>query len=174
MHQDANTSGTLTATVTSSGLTGITQVGTTNRFQGPNGQYLYAFSATGNGTNAAVSVSVNGGTGNNVETTIEVVQLSGNNTTTPIAQSINGTGTSTSATATLTSPNTLNGEVVIAGVHGQATITAPTGYSQLDTQSGTGFANGVYIDSSAQGSSSFGLGSTNVPWGTIAIEINHA
>jgi hypothetical protein len=121
-----------------------------------------------------VSVSVNGGTGNNVETTIEVVQLSGNNTTTPIAQSINGTGTSTSATATLTSPNTLNGEVVIAGVHGQATITAPTGYSQLDTQSGTGFANGVYIDSSAQGSSSFGLGSTNVPWGTIAIEINHA
>jgi hypothetical protein len=169
MHEDSLTTGNISATVTSSGLTGITQVGTTNKFAG--GEYLYAYRGTGNGVNAAVSASFAGST--NQETTVEVIQLSGNSTSTPIAQSPNASGTATPATATLTSPNSLNGEIVLVGVNQQVTITAPSGFSQLDTQSGTGFANGSYIDSSAQASSSFGL-SSNQPWGTIALEINHA
>jgi hypothetical protein len=176
MHQDATTTGNITASLAnSSGLTNVSLVGNANKFQGNNGQYLYAFSATASGTSATVRVDFSGGS-TNQESTVEVIQLSGN-TSSPIAQSVNGSGTGTPAAVTLTTPNSLNGEVVIVGVHQQSTITAPAGYSLLDTQSGSaggGFANGVYIDSAAQGSSSFGITGTNPPWGTIAIEINHA
>src|SRR5204862_490944 len=99
---------------------------------------------------------------------------------TPVVRTVNKAGTNNSATASLSAPSTANGELVLVGMQGTgaggATITAPSGYSALDTtQSGTasgGWTSNAYVNSTAQTSSSFSL-SQSKPWGTITIEINH-
>jgi hypothetical protein len=176
-HEDQTTSG-ITASVTGP-FAGISQLGSTNHFQ--NNSYLYAFVATGNGSSGAVNVAIGGSGASNQATVVEVIKLSGNNTTTPVVQAVNKAGTNNSATASLSSPSTASAEVVLVGMQGTgaggATINAPSGYSALDTTqfggASGGWTSNAYVNSTAQASSSFSL-SQSKPWGTIAIEINHS
>ena len=78
---------------------------------------LFAWVATGSGTTGAVTINFTT-TCTNTVTVVNIVGLSGYNTTTPIAQSPTNTGNSTSATATLSSPSAANGEVVFLGIQG--------------------------------------------------------
>jgi hypothetical protein len=130
---------------------------------------------TGSGTTGAVTANFNTSCTNTV-TVVNVVGLSGYNSTTPVAQSPTNSGNSTSATATLSSPGSGNGEVVFLGVQGGAvTVTEPSAFSQLYFNSGTqggGYDAGSYFNPQATTSSTFTLSSKHV-WGTIALEINH-
>jgi hypothetical protein len=136
---------------------------------------LFAWVATGSGTTGPVTVNFNTSC-NNTVTVVNVVGLSGYNTTTLVAQSPTNSGTSTSATATLTSPNSGNGEVVFLGVRGGVlTVTRPSGFAQIFFNSGTQGGNydaGSYFNPQAIASSVFTLSSRQI-WGTIALEINH-
>ena len=136
---------------------------------------LFAWVATGSGTTGAVTVNFNT-TCTNTVTVVNIVGLSGYNTTTPIAQSPSNSGNSTSATVTLTSPNSGNGEVVFLGIQGGVvTVTQPSGFSQLYFLSGTLGGNydaGSYFNPHASASSAFTLSSKQA-WGSIALEINH-
>jgi hypothetical protein len=136
---------------------------------------LFAWVATGSGSTGAVTVNFNASC-NNTVTVVNLVGLSGYNTTTPIAQSPTSSGNSTSAAASLTSPNSGNGEVVFLGVRGGVvTVTAPSGFSQLSFNSGGqggGYDAGSYFNAHASASSLFALSASHV-WGTIALEINH-
>lgn len=167
----------VTAAVSGPFTAAATQLRSTNFETGNPKYYLWAFWATGNGTTAAVTATF-GSTGTNTATTVDVIRLSGNNTTSPIAQSAtNGSGSgvpSSPAVATLTSPSALNGEVVFVGAALAApTISLPTGFTQVDQQAGTGWSNGAFSTSIAQASASFTL-STAEPWATISIEVNHS
>jgi hypothetical protein len=92
-------------------------------------------------------------------TVVNVVGLSGYNTTTPIAQSPTNSGNSASATATLTSPKTGNGEVAFLGVRGGVvTVTRPSGFSQVFFNSGSqggSYNAGSYFNPQASASSTF-------------------
>ena len=136
---------------------------------------LFAWVATGSGSTGTVTVNFNTSCTNTV-TVVNIVGLSGYNTTTPIAQSPTSSGNSTSATATLTSPNSSNGEVVFLGIQGGVvTVTRPSGFSQLFFNSGGqggSYDVGSYFNSQASASSTFTLSAAHV-WGTIAVEINH-
>ncbi len=136
---------------------------------------LFAWVATGSGTTGAVTINFTT-TCTNTVTVVNIVGLSGYNTTTPIAQSPTNTGNSTSAAATLSSPSAANGEVVFLGIQGGVvTVTRPTGFSQLLFNSGSqggSYDAGSYFNPQASASSTFTL-STKQVWGTIALEINH-
>lgn len=171
IHRESNLTTTDTASI-SGPFSATSAIGTANNYASK--YYVWAFLATGNGASGAVTVTFNT-SGNNAFTTIDVVALSGNNTATPVAQNVHGAGTSTTATAALTSPSSLNGQIVVVAVAGQQTITVPSGFTQIDYLKGGqggGFASGVYFNPSAQASSSFTLNGSKA-WGTITIEINH-
>jgi hypothetical protein len=138
--------------------------------------YLFAWTATATGSAGTVTVNFAGGSNAN-PTVVEVVQLSGNNTTTPIAQESTATGVLGAASADLTAPNASNGELVLVSYLANAAITTPTGFTAVDTfttGSNGGESYGVYFKSSAQSSTSASSASLGLGWGTIAIEINHA
>lgn len=155
-------------------VTGVTQVGTGN-FQFTTDTYLWAYMATGNGTSGAVTVNFNASDSNNV-TVIDVIQLSGNNTSGPVPQSVTNSGSTSPTIGLLTNPNSINGEIEFVGLQGgQPTITTPSGMTKLDGQTGTnggGFVMGTYFVNGALGSESGALSAAH-PWGTIAIELNH-
>ena len=78
---------------------------------------MWAYVATGSGASAAATVNFNTSYTNS-ETVVNVVQLSGNNTTTPIAQSHTNSGSNSPTIGSLTSPNAANGEIEFVGVDG--------------------------------------------------------
>jgi hypothetical protein len=141
-------------------------------FSTPAKYNLAVFRATGNGTSAAVQV---GFTNNSSLVKIDVIELSGNNTSSPIVQSPTNTGTSTTATATLSAPGSGNAELVLFGAGGNASFTTPGGFSSIDAGNGSspnfGFRN--VFNSTAQTTTSSTLSSSQ-PWATIALEIAHA
>lgn len=138
--------------------------------------YLFAWKAVGNGTSGTVTVNFAAGSNAN-PTVVDVIQLSGNNTTTPIAQAPTALATSGNATANLTSPTTLNGELVLASFLKNAAITTPTGFTPVDTMS-TGSAGGMdfglYFNTAAQATTTITSPDSTKGWGTVALEINHA
>jgi hypothetical protein len=109
-------------------------------------------------------------------TLADLVQLGGNNTTTPIVTTNEGkaSGSGTTATANLPSaPGAQDAEVVFLTGNGNLGGSAPvaTGLSNLFySHQSTGSA-GTYSAIPAQQNSSFTISSQ--PWGTIALEINH-
>jgi hypothetical protein len=140
-----------------------------------NRDYLFAWTATANGSSGSVTVNFASGSNAN-PTVIDVIKLSGNNTSTPVAQQTTGSSQTGTATATLASPNGANGEVVLVSYLANATLTTPAGFTALDTiQTGSngGENYGLYFNSSAQASTSISSSSLGNGWGTIAIEINH-
>jgi hypothetical protein len=114
----------------------------------------------------------------NRATLVQVLVLSGNDTSSPIAQSTTNTGNSSTAVALLSGPSSGNAEIVLVGqarASGSA-MSTPAGWTQLSWNNRTG-ANGAnygtYYGPSAVASQTFTLG-TSGPWGTIALEIRRS
>jgi hypothetical protein len=143
---------------------------------GASRNYLFAWKATANGSSGTVTVNFSYGSNAN-PTVVDVLELSGNNTSSPIAQQATASAPLGTATDILESANATNAEIVVASYMANATLTAPAGFTALDTfQTGSngGECYGLYFSPSAQTSTSVGSSSEGLGWGTIAIEINHA
>lgn len=133
---------------------------------------VFAWLATGSGTSSG-NVKVNFSASDNVSTTIDVVQLSANNTTTPIARSAVSTGTGSTVTGgTLTGASASDGEVFFVGLSAATTLSLPVGYTVLDVPATT--LHGSWFSSSASSSGVTTTLGASPTWATIEIEINHA
>jgi len=155
-----------------SGTPAPSQVTTQSFNSSGGGKYeVQAWQATGTGMSGG-TVTVHFTTANNVTTTIDVVQLSGYNTTSPIARSQPNTGSSSPATgAALTGASASDGEVFFAGLSASETMSTPNGYTGLDAPA-TG-VHGSWFSSSASSSGVTTALGASAAWGTIEIEINH-
>ena len=137
----------------------------------------WVYRATGAGT-ASGTVTVTFNNADNIATLVEVLVLSGENTRTPVVQSVTNTGTSSTAAALLTSPSSSNAEIaLVAEAKDTATqMSTPTGWTQFTWQHKPG-ANGTnvatYSGPSAAASQNVTLG-TSAAWGTTALEIARA
>lgn len=132
-----------------------------------------AYHATGTGTsNGTVTVSFSAS--NNVSTIIDVVQLSGDNTVSPIAQSAISASSTSGATVTggaLSGASAGDGELFFAVLTTATSMSTPTGYTVLDVPAST--VHGVWGSSSASTAGiTTSLGGSSY-WGTIEIEISH-
>lgn len=132
---------------------------------------VLAWQATGAGTSGG-TVIVKFSKANNVTTTIDVVQLSGNNTSASLNSAVS-TNTGTTVTGGSLSPgSSSDGEVFFAGLTSSTTMSTPSGYTALDAAGST--VHGSWFNSSA---SSAGVSTTlgaSATWGTIEVEISHA
>ncbi len=166
VHRHARSSDSITSIT--GPFTGLTQINSTLNYE--SGWYVWAYWATGNGSTGTVTVNFSAG---NYETVVNVVQLSGNNTTTPIAQSHTNSGSSSPTIGSLTSPNAANGEIEFVGVDGGSgtVLSTPSGITKLDGHDNN-FMWGSFFTALAQATESGAL-NYNHAWGAIAIEINH-
>ena len=132
-----------------------------------------AYYATGTGTSKG-TVTVSFSASNNVSTSIDVVQLSGDNTVSPIAQSAVSASSVSGTTVTggaLSGASASDGELFFAVLTTATSMSTPTGYTVLDVPAST--VHGVWDSSSASTAgitTSLGVSSY---WGTIEIEISH-
>jgi len=133
-----------------------------------------AYYAAGTGkSNGTVTVGFSAS--NNVSTTIDVVQLSGDDTASPIAQSAVSVSSASGATVTggaLSGASANDGELFFAVLTTATSMSTPTGYTVLDVPAST--VHGVWGSSSASTAGiTTSLGGSSY-WGTIEIEISHA
>ena len=137
---------------------------------------MFAWTATATGSTGSVTVNFASETNAN-PAVVDVIELSGNDTTTPIAQSPTNASALLTATANLSSPNAANGEMILVSYMANAALTTPAGFSALEsfsTGANGGENYGVYFSSSAQASTSITSGGLGLGSGTIALELNHA
>jgi Fibronectin type III domain len=161
--------------ITSVSGSAISGTGTAITSQAPTGSNfeVAAYYDTGTG-NSNGTVTVSFSASNNVSTTIDVVQLSGDNTASPIAQSAVSASSSSSATVTggaLSGASARDGELFFAVLTTTTSMSTPTGYTVLDVPAST--VHAVWDSSSASTAgitTSLGVSSY---WGTIEIEISH-
>jgi hypothetical protein len=107
---------------------------------------------------------------------VEVIQLAGNATLNPVAQSATAANASGDATASLTTPDAANGEVVLVSFLKNVAPTTPAGFTALDTfhtDANGGESLGVYFASSAQASTTATAPAGGHGWGTVALELAH-
>ena len=131
---------------------------------------VLAWQATGTGTSGG-TVIVKFSKANNVATTIDVVQLSGNNTSASVSSAVS-TNTGTTVTGGPLSPGSSNdGEVFFAGLSVATSTSLPSGYTALDVPTST--VHGSWFNSSASSSGVTTTLGASAVWGTIEIEINH-
>jgi hypothetical protein len=143
--------------------------------------YLFAWTATATGGSGAITVNFKSATNAN-PTIVEVVQLVGNDTTTPVAQAATANGTSLllgGASANLASPSASDGELVFVSFLANQAITTPNGFTKLDAVSmGTngGQDLGLYYTSAPKASTTVGAPGLGLltGWGSIALELSHA
>jgi hypothetical protein len=169
--QSSDAISSLTGTAIS-GATSVNSVGTMSSH--PNSfSRAWVYRATGTGT-ASGKVTVTFNNADNIGTLVEVLVLSGNRTSSPIAQSLTNTASSNSATALLTTPSSSNAEVVlVAQGDTGTTMGTPSGWTRnfWNTVTGPTGANfGAFYGPSASASQSISLGA-NAQWGAIALEI---
>jgi hypothetical protein len=144
----------------------------------PGGNYLeWAFWAKANGSGATYTATFTGRTPQDIE--LDVVALSGNNTTTPIAQNKTNTGTSASPTATLTAaPAAGDMEIAFMGSSSNSggVGSTPTGWTNIENKnSGTPAYGVASYDTNTNGSTSQAFSFSNsVGWAAIALDIAHA
>jgi hypothetical protein len=128
-----------------------------------------------------VTVNFTGGSNAN-PTILEVIELSGDETATPVAQAPADEGTTLllgGASANLTAPSATSGELILASFAANAAVTSPAGFTTLDsfaTGSNGGENYGVFFSSTAQATTTVpapGLGLLT-GWGTLAIELTRA
>jgi hypothetical protein len=139
--------------------------------------WVYQADGTGTTTNPAVTVTFN--KSDNRRTLVQVLVLSGENTTSPIAQSNNAnkciTGCTTTATATLPNPLTTGSKEVVLVGEAATTATSMTSTSWATKlfwarQTGTTGCNyGSFFGASTL-SGTVTLGTANV-WGALTVEI---
>jgi large repetitive protein len=134
---------------------------------------LFEWTAKGNGTTSAASVTFSGlGLALSSTAALDVVQLSGDSTTTPVAQSVSsGTGNSGTATTTFgAAPTQGDGSIIFVGALTASTFTTPTGATPIDVPATTGLF-GLYLFDPATQTQNVTL--TSGHWGTIGVEFNH-
>jgi hypothetical protein len=134
---------------------------------------LWVYQADGTGTTTSPAVTVAFNKSDNLATLVQVIVLSGENTTVPITQSNTNkctTGCTTTATATLTNPlSTGSKEVVLVG---EAASSWATKLFWARQTGGTGCNYGSFFGTSTA-SGTVTLGTANV-WGAIALEVARA
>jgi hypothetical protein len=142
---------------------------------------LWVYAANGTGT-ASGTVGVTFNNADNIGTLVQAVVVAGDNTaaTTWAAGTTSCTTTTctTAATASLTSPASTSGELILIG---QASATkgsaTPTGTGQTSMFSGsagnsnTGFFTSTWSNTAAKASTGFTLPTAAAPWGVIAVEV---
>jgi hypothetical protein len=135
---------------------------------------VYGYRADGTGT-ANGTVTVSFANGNNVSTTIDVVQLSGENTSGPVARSAVSASSSAGTTVTggsLTGASSSDGELFFVGLDTTRSMSTPTGYIALDVPASTVHGSWYSTSASATGiTTTLGASSS---WATIEIEIAHS
>jgi large repetitive protein len=134
---------------------------------------LFEWTAKGNGTASTASVTFSGlGLALSSTAALDVIQLAGNNTTTPVAQSVSsGAGNSATAATTFgTTPAPGDGSLIFVGALSTSTFTTPTGATPIDVPGTTGLF-GLYLFEPATLSQNVTL--TSGHWGTIGVEITH-
>jgi Fibronectin type III domain len=133
---------------------------------------VFAWLATGTGQ-ASGTVKVTFDSPNNLLTTVDVLQLSGVNTTSPVVRSAVSTGSSATATGgALTGASAGDGEVFFAGLGTLTTMSSPAGYTAVDAPAaGSPAWEGSWFNPSASSAPiKASLGASTV-WGTIEIEL---
>ena len=134
---------------------------------------LFEWTAKGNGTSSTASVTFSGlGLALSSTAAVDVIQLAGNNTTTPVAQSVSsGSGNSgTAATTFGAAPLPGDGCIIFVGALSASTFTTPAGATPIDVPGTTG-QFGLYLFDPATQSQNVTL--TSGHWGTIGVEFNH-
>lgn len=156
--------------VTSGSSSAVTSQGFNS---GGNHYAVLAAEATGNGTSG--TVVVNFSSANNVTTTVDVIQLSGDNTTNPIAGFAVSTGNVSTVTGGTLSPGaSSDGELFFVGLSAAETMTTPASYTALDAPVNPATAtHGGWSSTSASGSGVTTTLGASATWGTIEIEISH-
>jgi hypothetical protein len=130
---------------------------------------LSAWRASGNGAGGTVSVNYSGDHGT-VTVVVDVIQLSGNSTSSVVAQTTTNTGWSSPATSTFSLlPLPTDAEIVLVATTANSTLPAA---GVIDSNHGSDYGYGFYFFPAATSTQSFAMG-TSGPWGTIGIEINH-
>ncbi|MBV8079695.1 MAG: S53 family peptidase [Actinobacteria bacterium] len=151
-----------------SGATQLTSLRTSSKNE------LAVWQATGTGAAGALTVgfAVKANPG-----IVDVIELSGNATTNPVAQTNPVTGASGVAVASLANPSSANGELAVVAVAKNTPLTGPPGFTALDTRrdgANGGYAYAVYFAPAAQASATATPGDQHGAWGTIALELAHA
>jgi hypothetical protein len=134
---------------------------------------LFEWTAKGNGATSTASVTFSGlGVAVSSTAALDVIQLSGNSTTTPVAQSVSsGSGNSPTATTIFgTAPSQGDGSIIFVGALTASTFTTPTGATPIDVPSTTGLF-GLYLFDPATQSQNVTV--TSGHWGTVGVEFNH-
>lgn len=172
VYRESSITGDAVSSITGPFTANATQVSVNQDFAA-NKSSLFAYRATGNGTSGTVTVNFSGNN-KNIVTVVDVIQLSGNDTGTPIVQFSNASGTSASATASLSNPAAGDPEIILIGPRANTTVQTPAGFSQLDAHAGTTGAGYDFkiVFGPAETSTSSTLGAS-ATWGTIALEIKH-
>jgi hypothetical protein len=159
------------SSVSGTAISGTPALVNSEAFGSPAKYEVWAYRATGSGTSGG-TVTVAFTSANNVTTTIDVVQLSGDKTGSPVARSAVTAGTGAAATgASLTGVSAGDAEVFFAGLATSTTMSTPSGYSVLDAP-GSGL-HGSWFDSSASSTAIATTLGASTAYATIEIEINH-
>jgi hypothetical protein len=178
IYRVSNSSSSDSVTSVTGPFSGVTEIGSVDNFVADS--YLWAYVATGNGAAASVTAHFNSAF-TNTSTFVYVVQLSGSNTTGPVAQSLTSSGASSPTNSSWSNSNATNGELLFAGAEDTSTQaitigTPSSGSWSATTASGTsgtiGYGVGMFESTAAQSSVSSNL-SLSQPWGAITIELNH-
>jgi hypothetical protein len=129
----------------------------------------WAYWAPATGTGKAVPVTM---TGNVAYLHVDVIDLAGNNTSTPIAQEATNTGTSATPTATLpTAPASGDLEVAFNGAGANDGSVGASTWTTISNNNGANYGVSSYYSGTA-GSTSQAFSFTNsVTWATIALDI---
>ncbi|HEV3382936.1 MAG TPA: fibronectin type III domain-containing protein [Trebonia sp.] len=172
IYRQASSNHPAVSSITGTAISGTPAAINSQSFGSPPKYVVSAYSATGSGTtNGTVTVTFD--TTNNVNTTIDVVGLSGYNTSSPIAGSAVSSSSGTTATGSALTPgNSSDGELFFAGLTSATSMTTPTGYTALDVPASTVHGSWYSTSASATGiSATLGVSSTGA---TIEIEIAHS
>ncbi len=159
------------SSVSGTAISGTPALVNSEAFSSPAKYELWAYRATGSGT-AGGTVTVAFTAGNNVATTIDVVQLSGDKSGSPVTQSAVSVGSGSAATgSTLTGASSSDGEIFFVGLATKTTMSTPSGYAALDASGST--VHGSWFSSSASSTAIATTLGTSAAYATIEIEINH-
>ncbi len=159
------------SSVSGTAISGTPALVNSEAFSSPAKYEVWAYRATGSGTSGG-TVTVTFTSANNVATTIDVVQLSGDKAGSPVTQSAVTAGSGSTATGSaLTGASSSDGEIFFTGLATKTTMSTPSGYSALDASGST--VHGSWFTSSASSTAVATTLGTSVAYATIEIEINH-
>jgi hypothetical protein len=143
-----------------------------------NSSCVQAFWALGASSTAAFTIT---GAATISDAVIEVVQIAGANTATPIVGSpVSNTGTNSPASATFAAPAANDAQLLIVGsvASSATTVTQPGAFTELQDTASTAATNGQSLESSytlsAVTGSTMAALSQSANWGTIGIEFAHS